>query len=332
MNEYKSMNMSKIQLKDNEEILQIPVLGSKNKDAFVVGILTKPKTTSIGSNNKKRLVISMHGMAGHKNYLYMPQLSDELSSNLGYYVFRFDFRGCGDSSDHEDPSLGRLISDDIMDLSSVVKYFVDGTYTQSKEDGDVNEEDTGKFIVSCLVAHSRGTLPMFDYALKTLREDGIVIPFIINCSGRFNGHKLLEYLKKRVPEVAEQGGYKGQGYIKGRYRNIWIPYQESLDLGRQVMTRVKNLDSHCKVLSVYGLKDEIIPLEDAAKYANALQERHQLEFIEGADHNYHGTISQGEPDFENEFNYPIHSRKKVIDYNPRVVEIISNWLGSTTKL
>ncbi|GME90906.1 hydrolase activity protein [[Candida] boidinii] len=322
--------MSKIQLKDNEEILQIPVLGSKNKEAFVVGILTKPKS-SINDNNKKRLVISMHGMAGHKSYLYMPQLSDELSSKLGYYVFRFDFRGCGDSSDHEDPSLGRLISDDIMDLSSVVKYFVDGTYTQNKE-SNREEDGKGKFIVSCLVAHSRGTLPMFDYALKTSRDDGIVIPFIINCSGRFNGAKLLEYVNKRAPEVVKQGGYNGQGYIKGRYRNIWVPYQESLDLGRQVMTRVKDLDSHCKILSVYGLKDEIIPLEDAAKYANALQERHQLEFIEGADHNYHGIISQDQPDFENEFNYPIHGRKKVIDYNPRVVEIISNWLGSSTKL
>jgi len=37
------------------------------------------------------------GNAGHKNYLFLPRLAQQLDAELGLASYRFDFRGNGDS-------------------------------------------------------------------------------------------------------------------------------------------------------------------------------------------------------------------------------------------
>jgi protein tyrosine/serine phosphatase len=65
------------------------------------------------------------------------------------------------------------------------------------------------------------------------------------------------------------------------------------------------------VLSVYGVSDQIVPLEDAAKFANAYNGRHELQLITGADHNFYGGRDK--------------DTGKKVNFNPQVAQIISDW-------
>ena len=45
------------------------------------------------------------------------------------------------------------------------------------------------------------------------------------------------------------------------------------------------IDKDCRVLTVHGSEDEIIPVEDAREFAKIIP-NHKLEIVEGADHCY----------------------------------------------
>ena len=45
------------------------------------------------------------------------------------------------------------------------------------------------------------------------------------------------------------------------------------------------IDKDCKVLTVHGSEDEVIPVEDALEFAKIIT-NHKLEIIEGANHGY----------------------------------------------
>ncbi|EHA8591764.1 hypothetical protein COCNU_scaffold156577G000010 [Cocos nucifera] len=46
-----------------------------------------------------------------------------------------------------------------------------------------------------------------------------------------------------------------------------------------------SIDKECRVLTVHGSEDEIVPAEDALKFAELIP-NHKLRIIEGADHRY----------------------------------------------
>ena len=45
------------------------------------------------------------------------------------------------------------------------------------------------------------------------------------------------------------------------------------------------IDKDCKVLTVHGSEDEVIPVEDALEFAKIIP-NHKLQIIEGANHGY----------------------------------------------
>jgi len=90
----------------------------------------------------KRVILICHGVLGHKNYLFQPQLAKEL--DFFGSTYRFDFRGNGDSSG--DMKYARY-DEDVEDLTSVTAYLRDKGYS-----------------VEGLIGHSRGlAAPSFGF-------------------------------------------------------------------------------------------------------------------------------------------------------------------------
>lgn len=105
--------------------------------------------TSTSSASPKRIILICHGVFGHKDYLFQPQLAQSL--DFFGSSFRFDFRGNGDSS-------GELkyakYQEDWEDLEAVVSYWRNLGYS-----------------VEGLIGHSRGfpfILPPSSFILSIL--------------------------------------------------------------------------------------------------------------------------------------------------------------------
>lgn len=91
----------------------------------------------------KRVVVICHGVLGHKDYLFQP----ELARHLDFYgsSFRFDFRGNGGSSG--EPKYARF-HEDVEDLQVVVKHLRDNGLE-----------------VEGIIGHSRGPAPILSLSI-----------------------------------------------------------------------------------------------------------------------------------------------------------------------
>ncbi|ANB14997.1 hypothetical protein AWJ20_2616 [Sugiyamaella lignohabitans] len=275
---------------------------SKN---FITGILTTP--ANVNKERPGKVVVVAHGLGGHKDYCYQKLLCRVLAEKLGLYSFRFDFRNCGDSSDITPPGVTstegkntqpRVIEADLQDFDLVIFDYLLGQK---------------KLILLGLICHSRGGVAGFRWALT--RQHRVPIPNFINCSARYVGHELKSRVDTIYPNAATEGGYYLKAYRHGAYPNVWIPYEETIKVSGTDLSDLPNLDPNTSVLSVYGLRDDVVSLEDVGKFANDLRQRHTLELLQHADHNFYGLPT------------PETAPKKA-NYNPAVVDIITKWLSS----
>jgi protein tyrosine/serine phosphatase/alpha-beta hydrolase superfamily lysophospholipase len=280
----------------SETYIEETVTVGRSETTYVVGILTSP--AEISTTRAGRVVVICHGLGGHKDYCYQKLLARTLASELGLYSFRFDFRQCGDSSDIVGPDPGvRSIQTDMEDLDAVVLDYL------------VGEK---RFLLAGIVGHSRGAVAVFKWALRMQKSHPHVpIPTIINCSGRHRAKGLMEKVLQDLPNVTESKGYYLKAYRNGYYPDVWIPLKETQLVSSVDISDLPTLDPTIPVLSVYGLEDTVVPLEDAARFANDLKSRHHLEFIPLADHNFYGERSD-------------HGKA---NYNPLVVEMVSKWFS-----
>ncbi|CAH2448337.1 hypothetical protein PP7435_CHR2-0784 [Komagataella phaffii CBS 7435] len=311
--------------KANEVSLWIPVIGSPEKR--LAAIITIPNRESVDdaflkgfSPRTRRLAILMHGLGGHKNYTYHRILAEKLARDLGIFSLRFDFRGCGDSDDSDDAN-GRVLERDVHDIESVVRFIEQGGY------------DGINFTLDALVGHSRGALAMFKWTIQHWEkfqkgEKAYNVPNLINCGGRFFGKGLWERCLHNHPDFQTTGGFYIDAMRYGVYQKVFISKEEIKSLSAQDMSiQFKaHFEPLVNVMSIYGLEDSIIPMQDAAEYGNALGSCHTLKFITGADHNYYGTV-KGHIHPE----YPLNSRGYV-NYNYKVTQLILNYLSHTESL
>lgn len=320
----------------NEKLLSISIPTSANPQGRgLVGILTVPpaalldETTMLSATASAdhphppthRLAIVLHGKGGHKNYCYQALVAEALATKLGMYSFRFDFRGCGDSQENEQPEKGRKVLEDIEDIELVYDVF--------KRGGDYAEIGTN-LVPNSIIGHSRGSVSMFQWALKqqTRLEMGQsfqFVPNLINCSARYMAKRLLRDLEGKGAFASVLNQYR-----LGEYRDIKIPAEEVIDLASQDLSKVKLLDDEIQVLSIYGMDDHIVPLSDSTYFANLLGSRHQLTFIPHADHNFYGiqTINDDNADEFNPEGYPLNKKRKV-NWNYKVTETIVDWLHTS---
>ncbi|KAK9372207.1 tyrosine phosphatase family-domain-containing protein [Lipomyces chichibuensis] len=276
-----------------EERVEVPFsLPSTSASGAIIGILTAPTNPSYPPS----VAIIMHGFGGHKNYCYQKILAHRFAeSPLGLYSFRYDFRGCGESAEIES-SNGRTLDEDFHDIKDVLHYV----------------REVKKLYVLALVGHSRGALAGLCYSVRFDHS----IPNIINCSGRFRAEQIRDRVARQSPTWEEDKGHWADVPRYMKLQRVFVPANETYSLAKPNMNDISRLPNSTSFLTIYGLKDTHISVNDSEMYANLLGNRHTLKFIPEADHNFYARNPEtGER----------------INYNPQVVKYITDWISPESR-
>lgn len=209
----------------------------------------------------KEVVVLCHGFRSSKEHRTMVNLSVALE-NEGISAFRFDFAGNGESDGSF--AYGNYMRE-VEDLRNVVKHF-----------------NGAQRIVTAIVGHSKGGGIVLLYASKC--PD---VQTVVNISGRYDlktgvAERLGEDFMERI---------KKDGYIDVKCEKtgnlLYRVVEEALmdRLNTNMHEACLRIDKDCRVLTVHGSADEVIPVEDAYKFSKVIP-NHNLHIIEGANHSY----------------------------------------------
>lgn len=208
----------------------------------------------------KELVILCHGFRSSKESKTISSLSDSLTSE-NVSTFRFDFSGNGESEGTFQYGNYRK---EVEDLRAIVSFF-----------SDQNRQP------SAIMGHSKGGNVVILYA--SIYND---ISIVINISGRFHMKRgIEERLGKDYMERIEEDGFIDVRDKMGRY--AYRVTKESLmdRLKTDMGSACSLVDKNCRVLTIHGSEDDIVPSEDALEFAKYIK-NHKLHIIQGANHNY----------------------------------------------
>lgn len=112
------------------------------------------------------------------------------------------------------------------------------------------------------------------------------IHILVNVSGRYDLNRgIAERLGEDFMQII-----KKDGYIDVKNKTGGVEYrvtEESLmeRLRTDMHEACLKIDKECRVLTVHGSADEIIPIEDALEFAKIIP-NHKLHIVEGANHGY----------------------------------------------
>ncbi|XP_076937234.1 uncharacterized protein LOC143604723 isoform X2 [Bidens hawaiensis] len=179
----------------------------------------------------------------------------------GISAFRFDFSGNGESEGIF--QFGNYLKE-VDDLQAVIQYFT-----------------AENRVISAILGHSKGGNAVVLYA--SLHHD---IHTVVNLSGRYKMDRgIEERLGKENLERVKKDGFVDIKSRKGAL--LYRVTEESLmeRLNTNMHEAGLKVDQDCKVLTVHGSVDEVIPVEDALEFAKIIP-NHELRIIEGANHNY----------------------------------------------
>ncbi|CAL5184620.1 unnamed protein product [Lathyrus oleraceus] len=206
------------------------------------------------------IVILCHGFRCSKDNNLILNLAVALE-NAQVSSFRFDFSGNGESEGSF--QYGNYWTE-VDDLHAVAEHFRESNR-----------------VIRALVGHSKGGDVVLLHASKY--HD---IRTVVNISGRYDlkvgieerlGKDYLERIRK-------------EGFIDVKKRSGSFDYrvtEESLmdRLGTNMHEACLQIDKECRVLTIHGSSDEIIPVQDAHEFNKSIP-NHKLHIIEGADHSY----------------------------------------------
>lgn len=242
----------------NRAVQQRRVVIENNHGEKLSGILHE--------TGSKQLVIVCHGFQSSKERIPMVNLAAVLEKE-GISAFRFDFAGNGESEGSFQYGNYRREAED---LRAVVQHF--------------RRENR---VISAVIGHSKGGNVVLLYASKY--ND---VHTVVNISGRFNLEKGMEgRLGKDFLLRLKQHGYIDVFNRKGKYE--YRVTEESLKdrLTTDIHAVCLLIQQECRVLTVHGSMDKIVPAEDASEFAKFIP-NHKLHIIRGANHEY--TSHQGE--------------------------------------
>ncbi|XP_043708608.1 uncharacterized protein LOC122657879 [Telopea speciosissima] len=223
----------------------------------LVGVLHETGSTE--------LVILCHGLRSSKECKIFKNLAAALEKE-GISVFRFDFPGNGESEGSFEFGNYRREAED---LHAVVLHF-----------------SGAKRVISAVLGHSKGGNVVLLYASSYTD-----VRTVVNASGRFNLERGIESnLGKDFMQRIKKDGFidvkdnTGKfNYLAGEYRVTEKSLMDRLNI--DMHAACLSIQKDCRVLTVHGSKDEVIPVEDALEFAKVIP-NHKLQIVEGADHGY----------------------------------------------
>ncbi|KAL9242004.1 hypothetical protein vseg_016051 [Gypsophila vaccaria] len=241
-----------LQLSNHSAMEPQKVIVVNDENEKLVGLLHET-----GSNE---IVILCHGFTSSKEQRLMVSNSLALESEK-ISAFRFDFSGNGESDGTF--AYGNYMKE-VEDLRAVVKYFKGASRS-----------------VCAIVGHSKGGDVVLLYASKY--HD---IPTVVNLSGRYDLKKgISERLGETFMEKLKKDGYLDVKSKTGElmYRVTYESLMERWNTDLQEASL--KINKECRVMTIHGSADEIIPVEDAYEFAKVIP-NHKLHIIEGANHCY----------------------------------------------
>jgi len=220
----------------------------KVKNEKIFGILFFSK------NYKNKIpIILTHGLADNLNQYPLPQITKELV-NLGFPIFRFDFRGCGNSEGKEE---NFSISSQIEDLNRIIKF--------AKEKTKWDKVGIISKSISCVAS----------FIVASKRND---IAFIIALGAPLNIEK--PWTRDEIA-IAKEKGYI---FFKG-FKYGYKLAEESIKLKEVYKNSLKKIN--IPVLLIRGEKDEIVTPEEAKELYSLIPIRNKkLIEIKNADHSF----------------------------------------------
>ncbi|XP_065848867.1 uncharacterized protein [Euphorbia lathyris] len=208
----------------------------------------------------KEIVVLCHGFCSSKDQETMKNLAFALE-NDGISAFRFDFSGNGESEGSFSYANYWREADD---LRSVIDHF-----------------SGANRVISAILGHSKGGDVVVLYASK-YHDIGAVV----NVSGRYDLSKgIEERLGKGFMEKIKQDGFID---VKNKAGNVIyrVTLESLMDRLNTDMHKASiEIDKDCRVLTIHGSADEIIPVEDGIEFSKMIT-NHELQIIEGANHSY----------------------------------------------
>ncbi|KAF8496097.1 ectomycorrhiza-regulated esterase [Gautieria morchelliformis] len=216
----------------------------------------------------RKIALILHGVLGHKDYLFQKRLAKLLPMDS----FRFDFRG-----NHETPGNWNMagFEEDLQDLSAVVAFLT---------------SQLG-YSIDMLVGHSRGSIVAFKWICTA--PEGPRVSAFVNVAGRYRMERVRKRLTIYQPAIDEQGYYEWKARVAGKEKIAKI-YGGDVERFAAWDTSFvwDQFPQRTHALTIQGLVDEILPPYDAFIYARALSTRspgtHTLHMVEDADHNFTG--------------------------------------------
>jgi len=210
-----------------------------------------------GSND---IVVLCHGFRSSKDGRTILSLANALASE-NISIFRFDFSGNGESEGTFEYGNYYKEVDDLRDVILHFKKHKRGTHA--------------------IAGHSKGGNVVILYA--SMYHD---IYKVINLSGRFNlergiGDRFGDDYMERI----NQHGFIDVENKTGRiiYRVTTGSLMDRLKTDMQ--SACTSIDPNCRVLTVHGANDDVVPSEDALEFDKYIS-NHELHIIEEADHRY----------------------------------------------
>ncbi|KAK0441507.1 Alpha/Beta hydrolase protein [Desarmillaria tabescens] len=215
----------------------------------------------------RKLALILHGMFGHKDYLFLKRLALTLPMDS----FRFDFRGR-----FESPGIRRLrkLEEDAQDLRVVAEYL----------------KSHFGYEIDLVIGHLRGAILAVQWLCTT--ECGKNVSGFVNVSGILRmqdayGLDEGEWMKN----ISTQGYHlvNLKSFKAKVYREDFDNYA-NFDLSMSMVQ--DKFPRATDVLTIHGLADKTSAVYNALLYAKTLSKRnpgtHSLHLMEHADHFYTG--------------------------------------------
>ncbi|VVB04524.1 unnamed protein product [Arabis nemorensis] len=218
-----------------------------NQNEKLVGLLH--------DTGSKEIVVLCHGFNSNKDNQILKMVSTALEKEA-ISSFRFDFSGYGESEGSFNYGNYKYEAED---LHSVIQHF----------------SNTNR-VVTTILGHSRGGDVVILYASK------YPVRNVINISGRFDLKKGIRLGEGYLEKIKEQG-FIDATEGKSEFRVTEESLMERLNTDMQ--QACLKIGKECKVLTIHGSGDVVVPVEDAKEFAKVVP-NHKLEIVEGANHGY----------------------------------------------